>query len=248
MKKVVFNWSGGKDSSLALYKLLQSDECEVCSLLTSVNKEKGRVSMHGIRKNMIHLQARNIGISLHAVMLPDQLDMDQYNRIMSDSLQRYKEQGIYCGAFGDIFLDDLRKYREEKLSDIGMEAIFPLWDMDTGKLAREFIDLGFKAVISSVDGGRLGASFVGREYDTEFLNDLPGEVDPCGENGEFHSFVYDGPIFETPVSFQKGEIVKRTYEPSEDSSHSFSDDSAQSFSHSYWFIDLLPKRSWQTDD
>lgn len=240
MKKVVFNWSGGKDSSLCLYKLLENSDYDICHLLTSVNKDKDRVSMHGIRKELIHVQAQHIGIPLHCIMLPDQVDMDEYNRIMMDNLKPYRENGIRYGAFGDIFLEDLRKYREKKLRDINMEAIFPLWMMNTDQLAREFIDLGFKAVISSVDGSKLDASFVGREYDHQFLKDLPEEVDPCGENGEFHSFVYDGPLFKAPVLFKKGRVVERTYESTSDSAHSFSDDSDQDASFSYWFIDLLP--------
>ncbi len=240
MKKVVFNWSGGKDSSLCLYKLQKSNEYDICGLLTTVNKDKGRVSMHGIREKLIHLQAEQIGLPLHCVMLPDQLDMEQYDRIMSESLQAFKEEGVHVGAFGDIFLEDLRKYRENKLREIEVEAIFPLWNNDTERLAREFIDLGFRAIIVSADGQKLDASFVGREFDHQFLKDLPGGVDPCGENGEFHSFVFDGPIFKDPVSFEKGKLVERTYVASGDSVHSFSDKSDQEDSLSYWFLDLLP--------
>jgi uncharacterized protein (TIGR00290 family) len=241
MKKVLFNWSGGKDSSLCLHKMLESGEYEVCRLLTSVNEKKERVSMHGIRKELIQKQAEHIGVPLQCIMLPDQIDMEQYDRIMTNSLQTYRKQDIRYGAFGDIFLDDLRRYREKKLSEIDMEAIFPLWNENTARLALEFIELGFKAVISSVDGSKLDASFVGREFNHQFLNDLPEGVDPCGEHGEFHSFVYDGPIFTIPLSFSKGKIVERTYEPSKKSDHSFSNGSGQNSSFSYWFIDLLPQ-------
>jgi uncharacterized protein (TIGR00290 family) len=239
MEKVIFNWSGGKDSSLCLPKLLESNEYDICGLLTTVNKEKGRVSMHGIREKLIHLQAKQIGIPLHCIMLPDSLDMEQYDQIMSDSLRALKEKGVHFGAFGDIFLEDLRKYRESRLKEIGVEAIFPLWNKNTDQLAREFIKLGFKAVVASVDGRVLDASFVGRKFNHQFLEDLPDGVDPCGENGEFHSFVFDGPIFKRPVPFNKGKIVERTYGATDNSAHSFSNNSNQT-SSSYWFIDLLP--------
>lgn len=243
MEKLVFNWSGGKDSSLCLHKLRENDEYDIFSLLTTVNREKGRVSMHGIREKLIRLQAKQIGIPVHCVMLPDQLDMEQYDRIMSESLQTFKEEGVHFGAFGDIFLEDLRKYRENKLREIDMEAIFPLWNKNTDQLAREFIDLGFKAIIVSADGQQLDTSFVGREFDHQFLKDLPGRVDHCGENGEFHSFVFDGPIFEHPVSFEEGEIVERNYEASGNSAHSFSNSPDKKSSLSYWFLDLLPVNS-----
>lgn len=241
MKKVLFNWSGGKDSSLCLYKLLQKDEYDVCRLFTSVNKEKGRVSMHGTRESLIRKQAQKIALPLDCLMLPNRIDMQEYNRLMMDKLKPYRERGINCCAFGDIFLEGLRKYREEKLTEVNMEAIFPLWNMRTDELAREFIDLEFKAVISSVDGSKLDSSFVGREFNHQFLKDLPDHVDPCGEHGEFHSFVYDGPIFDAPVSVKKGKVVERTYESTKDSTHTFSDDSDQDSKVSYWFIDLLPE-------
>lgn len=228
---------------MCLHKLRESDEYNICGLLTTINKEKKRVSMHGIREELIRLQAEKIGIPFHCVMLPDQLDMDEYDRIMSDSLQAFKKEGVCYGAFGDIFLEDLRKYRENKLREIEVEAVFPLWNKDTDQLAREFIDLGFKAVIVSADGRKLDASFVGREFDHQFLKDLPGGIDPCGENGEFHSFVFDGPIFKDPVSFEKGELVERSYEAQGDSAHSFSNRLDQESSISYGFLDLLPGNS-----
>lgn len=241
MKKVLFNWSGGKDSSLCLYKLLQDEEYDVCRLLTSVNEEKGRVSMHGTREALLRNQAKKINIPLDCVMLPSQIDMDEYDQLMKETLQSYSKEEIYYCAFGDIFLDDLRTYREKRLAEINMKALFPLWKQSTEKLSRQFIDLGFKAVISSVDGSKLDKSFVGRKYDSTFLDDLPRDVDPCGENGEFHSFVYDGPIFEAPVLFEKGRVVQKNYNPSKDEDHSFSDDNSEKeSSFSYWFIDLHP--------
>lgn len=240
MKKVLFNWSGGKDSSLCLNKMLGGDHYDVYGLLTSINREISRVSMHGIREELIQIQAQNIGIPLHFLHLPEQVNMEEYNRLMVDTLRPFKDKGINYCAFGDIFLEDLRTYREEKLKEIEMQALFPLWKNSTKSLAREFIDLGFRAIISSVDGSKLDASFVGREYNSQFLEDLPKEVDPCGENGEFHSFVYNGPIFENPVSVKKGKVVKKTYELTKDSNHSYSVNSSQPSSYTYWFIDLLP--------
>lgn len=239
MKKVLFNWGGGKDSSLGLYKMLESGEYEICTLLTTVNTEYGRVSMHGSRETLLHRQVQHMAMPLHCVQLPGQVDMQEYNRIMSESLRSFREKGIRYAAFGDIFLENLRSYREEKLRELEIEALFPLWDTPTDRLAREFIDLGFKAVVSCVDGSKLDGSFVGREYDHDFLKDLPGDVDPCGEFGEFHSFVYDGPFFDAPVPFEKGQILERVYERS-DSSHSFSDHSGTGSRSSHWFIDLVP--------
>lgn len=242
MEKVLFNWSGGKDSSLCLYKLINSREYEICSLLTTVNEEKGRVSMHGIREELLRNQASEIALPLNCIMLPDKIDMEEYNRIMTNSLQLYREKGIRCSVFGDIFLENLRSYREEKLHEAGMKAIFPLWKKSTDKLAYEFIDLGFKAIISSIDGNKLDKSFVGREYDQQFLQDLPENVDPCGEYGEFHTFVYDGPIFDNPVSLKKGKVVQKIYEDRQDQTHSFTDDADNNSSSTsaYWFIDLIP--------
>lgn len=241
MKKVLFNWSGGKDSSLCLYKLLQDDEYDVCRLLTSVNEEKGRVSMHGTREDLLRKQAQKIALPLDCLMLSGQIDMADYDQLMKEKLQSYLESGINYCAFGDIFLDDLRTYREKRLAEVNMKALFPLWKKSTEELARQFINLGFKAVISAVDGSKLEKSFVGRKYDFKFLADLPDDVDPCGEYGEFHSFVYDGPIFEAPVLFETGRIVQKKYNSSKDDDHSFSNNSLENqSSFSYWFIDLHP--------
>lgn len=241
MKKILFNWSGGKDSSLCLYKLLQDDEYDVCRLLTSVNEEKGRVSMHGTRKDLLQNQAKKIGLPLDCLMLPGQMDMAEYDQLMKKRLQSYRKKEIDYFAFGDIFLEDLRAYREKRLAEVNMQPLFPLWKQSTKKLARQFFDLGFKAVISAVDGNKLDKSFVGREYSHIFLEDLPEDVDPCGENGEFHSFVYDGPIFKAPVLFQKGEVVQKEYNSSQEDSHSFSTEGSENRStFFYWFIDLHP--------
>ncbi|NGP86849.1 diphthine--ammonia ligase [Fodinibius halophilus] len=239
MKKALFNWSGGKDSSFALYRVLQDDAYEISGLLTSFNKSNQRVSMHGIHQGLIEEQARQIGLPLHKLMLPENLGMEAYNTYMEQELSEHKEKGICTGIFGDIFLEDLKEYREEQLKKIGLNAEFPLWKESTSALSKAFIEVGFKAVVVSVSGQKLGESFVGRLYDESFIEDLPQGVDPCGENGEFHTFVFDGPIFEAPVSFNIGETVERTYDlPDNDDSHSFRDDSDQPAQCLYWFLDL----------
>lgn len=241
MKKVLMNWSGGKDSSLCLHYLLKSPEYEVVGLLTSVNDAYNRVSMHGIREALIKKQAEAIGIPLHLLRIPGKVTMEEYDQLMRDALQSFRSQGVEYCAFGDIFLEDLRLHREEKLKEINMKGLFPLWKQSTQELARQFIDDGFKAVLTSLDGSQLDESFIGRSYDKNLLKNLPDDVDPCGEYGEFHSFVFDGPIFKEPVNFEKGEVVERTYEESTNSDDDFdnfhSPNSAQP-QNLYWFVDL----------
>ncbi len=173
-------------------------------------------------------------------------DMSEYDKAMSDALQTLKRDGVQAAIFGDIFLEDLRKYREEKLSLLDLKGVFPLWKISTSALAREFIDLGFKAVTVCVSEKYLDQSFVGRVIDHEFLNDLPPNVDPCGEYGEFHSFVYDGPMFSKPISFAKGEIVYRRYKPTRQDGSSQSSQSGGSdsdpYAYGFWYCDLIPVR------
>ena len=197
--KAVFNWSGGKDSALALHNIIGEGEPSISCLLTTVNKSFGRVSMHGVRTGLIERQAELIGIPLVQVELPEMPDMPTYEKLMLERLLKLTEDGVQTAVFGDIFLDDLRKYREDKLSTIGMNCLFPIWKIPTRSLIEEFIELGFKAITVCVDEKHLDRSFVGRAIDRSFIDDLPPNVDPCGENGEFHSFVYDGPIFSQPV-------------------------------------------------
>lgn len=245
MKKVLMNWSGGKDSSLCLYRLLQSQEYEVIGLLTSVNEKYSRVSMHGVRTSLIEVQARALGIPLHKVSIPGEITMEEYDQLMLDTLYSFKEEGVTHCAFGDIFLKDLRTHREVKLKQLDLQPLFPLWKQSTQKLAREFVDEGFKAVLTSVDGSKLDSSFVGREYDDELVEELPAGIDPCGEYGAFHSFVYDGPPLRQAIAVERGEVVERTYGNPRDNSlseSSHSDRSASDKSSSFWFIDLtLPK-------
>lgn len=222
-----FNWSGGKDSTLALHEMLQDPTRTIRYLLTTVNEKYNRVSMHGVRESLLIAQAESIGIPLHQVRLPESPDMAVYESHMSKHMDIMKQEGLTFAAFGDIFLEDLRKYREDKLGEIGLNAVFPLWKRDTTELIRTFIGLGYKTIVVCAQEGLEG--FCGRVIDESFLNDLPEGIDPCGENGEFHTFVFDGPIFSSPVSFLLGEKVYRTFP-----APSGSTDKPQG----YWYVDL----------
>lgn len=213
---VYFNWSGGKDSSMALHRLLQDERYEVVALVTTVNEQHERISMHGVRRELLHEQAKQIGIQVHEILLPDSPNMSDYEAAMERGLQPLLDKGIRHCAFGDIFLEDLRIYREKQLERVGVTALFPLWGEDTSELIHDFIDQGFKTTIVCTQADKLDASFAGRIIDNQFIKDLPASVDPCGENGEFHTFVFDGPIFQDPVRFVEGETVFRTYGKSED--------------------------------
>jgi uncharacterized protein (TIGR00290 family) len=208
-EKVLFGWSGGKDSALAMHVVRLQGELEVAALLTTITADYGRVSMHGVRRELLAMQAGAIGTPLEEVFIPADASHDLYASRMRDVLQRYKAGGVSAVVFGDLLLEDVRRYREEKLAEVDMRAIFPLWGRDTGELAREFIDLGFRAIITCVDTEQLDGRFAGREFDAALLADLPAGVDPMGENGEFHTFVYDGPIFSRPVACRTGEVVVR---------------------------------------
>jgi uncharacterized protein (TIGR00290 family) len=209
---VVMSWSGGKDSAIALHELLQTGDYDVISLMTSVSEEYRRISHHGVREALLEEQARAIGIPLDKVYLPSGesggCTNEVYEGIMSLVMNRYKARGVETVGFGDLFLEDLRAWREANLAKAGMRGVFPIWKRDTTKVARDLIQLGYKAYLSCVEG-RVGPGFVGRLYDEQFLDELPPGIDPCGENGEFHSFVFDGPIFERPVPVLVGEIVTR---------------------------------------
>jgi uncharacterized protein (TIGR00290 family) len=205
------NWSGGKDSSLCLHKIMEEGRYIIDCLLTSVNSFHDRISMHGVRRGLLEAQAEAIGIGLQTIELPEEPGMQEYEQAISDKIAFLKQQGYTEAIFGDIFLEDLRRYREEKLQHEGISCVFPLWKIPTQQLIEEFIQMGFKAVIVCVNEQYLDKSFCGRIIDGSFLEDLPKGVDPCGENGEYHSFVFDGPIFKWPVTFQKGEVIYRQY-------------------------------------
>lgn len=208
-EKVIVSWSGGKDSALALYEVLGAGRYEVLELLTTVTRDYDRVSIHGVRSGLLEQQADALGFTLEKMLIPKNASDSEYESLLLKTLGRHSANGVFSVVFGDIFLEEVRKYREGILSKVGMSGVFPLWGRDTRQLARTFIDLGFKAVITVVDSKVLGRDFVGRDYDAQFLAALPANVDACGENGEFHSFVYDGPLFRERVRFTRGEIVLR---------------------------------------
>lgn len=218
MKKAYFNWSTGKDSALALYKILQNKDFEISTLLTNINSEFGRVSMHGLREELLDKQAESIGIPLQKIKFPGNVSMSLYDEIMKSEMQNIFTQGNEYAVFGDIFLEDLKAYRDKKLEEVGLTGVYPLWKQDTKSLLTEFLSLGFKAITVCVNAKLLDETFVGRVIDEQFVKDLPEEVDVCGENGEFHTFVFDGPIFKQPVPFKIGEKVLRTYKANTDTS------------------------------
>jgi uncharacterized protein (TIGR00290 family) len=209
---VVMSWRGGKDSAVALHKLRMSGQYEVVALMTSISEEYRRVSHHGVREVLLERQAGAIGIPLEKIYLPSGKSQpctnEVYEQIMGDVMAKFCERGVQTVAFGDLFLEDLRAWREANLAKAGMRGVFPIWKRNTTELANEVIAMGFKAYLSCVEG-KLGPGFVGRLYDLDLLRDLPSGTDPCGEYGEFHSFVYDGPIFSRPVPVQVGELVTR---------------------------------------
>jgi uncharacterized protein (TIGR00290 family) len=209
MDRVLVSWSGGKDSAMALSEALRSGNYEVVALLTTVTRDYDRISMHGVRRALLKQQAESLGLKLEEVFITKDASNAEYESSMGKVLSKYKELGVSSVVFGDIFLEDLRKYREEKLSQLNMHAIFPIWKVETKELARRFMGAGFKAVTTCVDTNVLGKEFVGREINEDFLSELPGGVNSCGENGEFHSFVYDGPVFKKSIAFNLGEKVLR---------------------------------------
>lgn len=214
-ERLWLSWSGGKDSALALYALQGGGLVagpppgRVAALLVTVGEPYGRVSMHGVRVELVREQARSAGLPLVEVALPVPCTDAEYEARLAAALARARTEGVRAVAFGDLFLADIRAYRERQLARAGLDAAFPLWGLDTGWLARRFLALGFKAWVVCVDTQRLDRSFAGRAYDEAFLADLPAGVDPCGERGEFHTFVYDGPVFRWPIPCRPGEVVLR---------------------------------------
>lgn len=227
-KVSLFNWSGGKDSTLALHYILQDENFDVRYLLTTVNETYNRVSMHGVRESLLITQANSIGIPLYQIRLPESPEMGVYEENMRENLMLLKAEGITHSIFGDIFLEDLKVYREKKLAELDMKAVFPLWKKDTTEILKEFISLGYKTIVVCAKEGL--EDFCGRVIDHNFIADLPPGIDPCGENGEFHTFVFDGPIFKKPIHFTLGEKVFKTFpNPSGDTAKPMG----------YWYIDLI---------
>jgi len=208
-KKIIVSWSSGKDSAMALHEIQKTGEYEIVALLTTLTRDYDRISMHGVRRVLLERQADLLDIYLEKVLISKGTSNEEYEAIIEETLRKYLDMGVSTVAFGDIFLESLRQHREDNLAKIGMDAIFPLWERDTTELAHEFVDAGFKAITTCVDTKVLDGKFVGRTFDEQFLAELPAEVDPCGENGEFHSFVYDGPIFREQLVCTKGEAVLR---------------------------------------
>ncbi len=207
-KKCLLSWSSGKDSAWALLALRRVD-VEVAGLLTTINQAFERVAMHAVRRDLLDAQARSIGIPLRSVPLPWPCSNEDYERIMAEVCRQAKAEGIECMAFGDLFLSEVRAYRERQLAGTGLTPLFPLWGLPTGALAREMLAGGLKARITCVDPTVLSPTFAGREFDRALLADLPVGVDPCGEKGEFHTFAYDGPMFREPIPISNGEVVER---------------------------------------
>lgn len=225
-KSCIFNWSGGKDSTLALHHILQNQDFDIRYLLTTVNDAYNRVSMHGVRESLLIAQAESLGIPLHQVRLPESPDMAAYEKQMNEHLTALIAKGISHAVFGDIFLEDLKVYRENKLEEIGLLAEFPLWKRDTSEVLNEFIALGYKTIVVCAKDGL--EDFCGRVIDASFIEDLPEGIDPCGENGEFHTFAFEGPIFKKPIDFKLGEKIFKTYPAPEGQQAS-----------GYWYIDLI---------
>lgn len=207
--KCLFSWSGGKDSALALYEIVGGREYDIAALVTTVTEGYNRISMHGVRCGLLEKQAESLGLPLEKVMIPPGASNEEYEHSLRRILLGYKESGVNSVIFGDIYLREVREYRERQMGGLGLKCEFPIWGRDSGSLARVFIDSGFKAVVVCVDSTQLDGGFSGREFDDAFLAGLPPAVDVCGENGEFHTFVYDGPIFADRVEFERGGITLR---------------------------------------
>jgi len=242
-EEIVFCWSGGKDSALALHRILQ-DGYHVVSLITTCNEHFQRVSMHGVRLELLEEQARAIGLPLEKIFLSHRSSNEEYQEKLADSLMAFKLHGVTTVAFGDIFLEDLRQWREANLTLLGLRGLFPIWKNDTRTLIREFIELGFRSVVCCVNDAYLDETALGRNIDWAFIGGLPPDVDVCGENGEFHSFAFAGPIFRQPVRFQIGKTVYRPIQQTHPANSSISaDDCALQqprIAKGFWFCDLLP--------
>ncbi|MCF7568552.1 diphthine--ammonia ligase [Sabulilitoribacter arenilitoris] len=233
--KTYFNWSSGKDSALALYHLLEDERFTVDELITTVNKHYNRVSMHGLRQELLITQTNALNIPASLIELPEMPNMEIYEQKMLETVSRLKKDGFTHTAFGDIFLEDLRIYREKQLNKQGFKAVFPIWKRNTKELLNEFLDLGFKTIIVCANSKYFDKDFVGTIIDKNFIDNLPNGVDPCGENGEFHTFCFDGPIFNKPIQFTIGEKVYREYDtPKTDNSIRSSD------KYGVWYCDLIP--------
>lgn len=232
MNKAVLHWSGGKDAAFCLYKLRNSKQVKIEKLVTTITEPYNRISMHGVRTELLDKQVESLGIPLEKITLSEMPSMDYYETALKNKLIELKKKGLNVSVFGDIFLEDIKSYRERILSEINVDLLFPLWQIPTTKLSKDFLAAGFKAKVVCVDSKHLNKSFAGLDYDLDFINALPKNVDPCGENGEFHTFVYAGPGFQQPIDFVQGEKVYREYKMV-----------AGSIPVSgFWFCDLIPNK------
>ena len=227
---VIFSWSGGKDSAYALHQLLQENIYDVKYLLSTMNGHNQRLSMHGVHESLIEKQAESIGIPLLKVYVYEN-NNEEYEKQMAALLFNVKQQGIDTIAFGDILLEDLKKYREEKNSAIGMKSIFPIWGKDTGYIVKDFVGKGFRSITCCVSGQFLSENDCGKIIDENFINSLPANIDPCGENGEYHSFCFDGPLFKNEIRFTKGDTIYKFLEIKQTS---------PTKTKGFWYCDLLP--------
>jgi uncharacterized protein (TIGR00290 family) len=208
-KKTWLSWSSGKDSAWALHELRRSDEFEVTGLFTTVNAAFDRVAMHAVRLELLREQARAAGLPLYPIEIPYPCSDEQYATAMSGLVERARQEGVSCMAFGDLYLEDVRRYREERLRGTGIAPVFPLWGRPTRELLDQMLAGGLRAVLTCVDPRVLPAEFAGRELTLELLDSMPAGIDPCGENGEFHSFVFSGPMFSYSLDIEMGEVVAR---------------------------------------
>lgn len=220
MNPVLMSWSGGKDSCLALYEIQKAQDFRVAALLTTVTRDYDRVSMHGVRRILLERQSLSLGLPLHEIFITKDATNQEYETKMEEAFSMYRESGIDSVVFGDLFVEEIRAYRDQFLARHNMHGLYPVWLRNTTEFIKEFINLGFKAVITCVNGEVLDSSFAGMMIDENFLSALPPHVDACGENGEFHTFVFEGPIFKEAVRFSIGQKVVRD---------------------SFWFCDLLPE-------
>lgn len=236
-KNCIFNWSGGKDSTLALHYALLDPTIEIRYLVTTVTEQYNRVSMHGVRETLLIKQAESIGIPLYQIRLGEMPDMETYDNTMRTHLNKFKAEGITHSIFGDIFLEELRKYRESKLAEIGLKAIFPLWLKDTRDLISEFLNLNYKTIIVCTQENL--KDFCGKIISNDIIDQLPPEIDPCGENGEFHTFAFEGPIFKEKIAFSVGEQVYRTYHSPTKNTSGNDDPYANILLSGFWYTDLI---------
>lgn len=230
MKQAALFWSAGKDSALALYKVQQDPEIKIKTLVTTLNLEYHRISMHGISEKILDRQVEQLGIPVFKMWVPNEPGNNAYEEIFLKTCQELKSKGIDTIIFGDIYLEDLRQYRESLLDQIGLKAYFPLWKISTDTILKQLVKLGFQAITCCISARSLNKDWIGKQIDKGFIIDLPSEVDPCGENGEFHTFCFAGPIFKKAISWQPGEVI---YKPL------MINTTQQEEETGFWFLDIL---------